>query len=219
MTELRTAIEEAVEAVVKMARRTPRGARDAHGRAGCRPALAREAARSPTAWPDVVEELIATATPGLMASAGPRYYGFVTGGTLDAALVAEILAVGWDQCAYNEAMSPAAIAFEDVAGGWLKDLLGLPSTASVGFTTGGQGANTVGLAAARWHVLDAGRLGRREQTGSRRCAAGAAGRRGGAPRHDRPLTAPARLRHGRDGTASAHEANGAMGHLRAAPDA
>ena len=154
MTELRTAIEEAVEAVVKYreglpaARVTPTAGRDA-----VRRSLAK-LPEAPTALPDVVEELIATATPGLMASAGPRYYGFVTGGTLDAALVAEILAVGWDQCAYNEAMSPAAIAFEDIAGGWLKDLLGLPSTASVGFTTGGQGANTVGLAAARWHVLE-----------------------------------------------------------------
>ena len=108
----------------------------------------------PTPLEAVVAELVEKATPGLVATAGPRYYGFVTGGTLDAALVAEILAVGWDQCAYNVALSPAAIAFEDVAGDWLKDLLGLPPTASVGFATGTQGANTVGLAAARCHVLN-----------------------------------------------------------------
>ncbi len=89
-----------------------------------------------------------------MASAGPRYFGFVIGGSLDASLAADLLAVGWDQCAYNEALSPAALAFEDVAGMWLKELLGLPASASVGFTTGGQGANTVGLAAGRWKVLD-----------------------------------------------------------------
>jgi glutamate/tyrosine decarboxylase-like PLP-dependent enzyme len=106
---------------------------------------------------DVLEELADAAAPGLLATAGPRYYGFVTGGSLDAALVADLLAVGWDQCAYNPALSPAAIAVEDVAGGWLKELLGLPAHASVGFTTGAQGANTVGLAAARWKVLnDAG---------------------------------------------------------------
>ncbi len=107
----------------------------------------------PAPLDDVIAELIQAASPGLMASAGPRYFGFVTGGSLDAALVADVLATGWDQCAFNEALSPAAIAVEDVAGAWLKDILGLPSTASVGFVTGAQGANTVGLAAARWSVL------------------------------------------------------------------
>ena len=107
----------------------------------------------PAPLDDVIAELGEAASPGLMASAGPRYFGFVTGGSLDAALVADVLATGWDQCAFNEALSPAAIAVEDVAGAWLKDILGLPSTASVGFVTGAQGANTVGLAAARWSVL------------------------------------------------------------------
>ena len=107
----------------------------------------------PAPLDDVIAELVEAASPGLMASAGPRYFGFVTGGSLDAALVADVLATGWDQCAFNEALSPAAIAVEDVAGAWLKDVLGLPSTASVGFVTGAQGANTVGLAAARWSVL------------------------------------------------------------------
>ncbi len=60
---------------------------------------------------------------------------------------------GWDQNAFTEALSPAALAFEDVAGNWLKELLNLPAGASVGFTTGGQAANTVGLATARWHAL------------------------------------------------------------------
>ncbi len=102
---------------------------------------------------DVIDELVRAAGPGLTSTAGPRYFGFVTGGTLDAALAAEIVAAGWDQCAFNEALSPAALAFEDVAGRWLKQLLGLPASASVGFVTGGQAANTVGLAAGRWHVL------------------------------------------------------------------
>ncbi|MBL8800405.1 MAG: aspartate aminotransferase family protein [Planctomycetes bacterium] len=112
----------------------------------------------------VIDELVAAATPGLVASAGPRYFGFVVGGSLDAALVADVLTSGWDQNAFNEALSPAAIAFEDVAGRWLKEALGLPPAASVGFVTGAQGANTVGLAAARWWVLqqagwDVGREG------------------------------------------------------------
>jgi len=101
----------------------------------------------------VLSELLSAASPGLMASSGPRYFGFVVGGAVDAALLAELMTVGWDQVAFNEATSPAAIAFEDVAGRWLKELLGLPSTASVGFVTGAQAANTVGLAAGRWHVL------------------------------------------------------------------
>jgi glutamate/tyrosine decarboxylase-like PLP-dependent enzyme len=106
---------------------------------------------------EVLEELRHVAEPGLMASAGPRYFGFVVGGSVDASLLADVLAAGWDQVAFNEATSPAAIAFEDVSGGWLKQLLGIPSTASVGFVTGGQAANTVGLAAARWRMLrDAG---------------------------------------------------------------
>lgn len=102
---------------------------------------------------EVVAELIKLAKPGLMASAGPRYFGFVVGGSLDAALAADMLTSGWDQAAFNEALSPAALAFEDVAGGWLKDLLRIPSSASVGFVTGAQAANTVGLAAGRWKVL------------------------------------------------------------------
>lgn len=102
---------------------------------------------------EVVAELIELATPGLMASAGPRYFGFVVGGSVDAALAADLLTSGWDQVAFNEALSPAALAFEDVAGSWLKELLRIPATASVGFVTGAQAANTVGLATGRWKVL------------------------------------------------------------------
>ncbi len=123
------------------------------GRAAVRDALAQELPLRPAPLHTVLDELVAGAKPGLMASAGPRYFGFVIGGSLDAALAADLLTAGWDQCAYNEALSPAALAFEDVAGTWLKELLGLPASASVGFTTGGQGANTVGLAAGRWKVL------------------------------------------------------------------
>ncbi len=116
-------------------------------------ALPEEVPDGPAPLSQVLDELLAVAGPGLTASAGPRYYGFVTGGSLDAALVADVLASGWDQCAFNEAMSPAALAFEDVAGAWLKQLLGIPASASVGFVTGAQAANTVGLAAGRWRVL------------------------------------------------------------------
>ena len=101
----------------------------------------------------VLDALVAAAEPGLVGSVGPRYFGFVIGGALDAATAAEMLAAGWDQNAFNHCMSPAALAAEDAAGTWLKQLLGLPPGASVGFVTGAQQANTVGLAAARHHVL------------------------------------------------------------------
>lgn len=102
---------------------------------------------------EALDSLVEAAEPGLMATVGPRYFGFVIGGALDVATAAEIVAAGWDQCAFNTALSPAAMAAEAGAGTWLKDLLGIPDSASVGFVTGGQEANTVGLAAARHHVL------------------------------------------------------------------
>ncbi|SFW88752.1 Glutamate or tyrosine decarboxylase [Amycolatopsis australiensis] len=101
----------------------------------------------------VIDELARIAENGLVATAGPRFFGLVIGGALPSAVAADILAAGWDQNSFNPALSPAAAAAEDVAGGWLKELLGIPATASTGFVTGGQAANTVGLAVARHHVL------------------------------------------------------------------
>jgi glutamate/tyrosine decarboxylase-like PLP-dependent enzyme len=107
----------------------------------------------PTPAQDVVEQLVAGVEPALVSTAGPRYFGFVVGSALEAATAADLLAVGWDQPAFNPTTSPAAAVVEDIAGGWLKELLQLPAHASFGFVTGGQGANTVCLAAARHHVL------------------------------------------------------------------
>jgi glutamate/tyrosine decarboxylase-like PLP-dependent enzyme len=103
----------------------------------------------------VIQELISLAEPGLTSSAGPRFFGFVTGGALPAASAADILAGGWDPCSYTGVRAPAATAVERTAGRWVKGLLGLPEHASVGFVTGAQASNTVGLAAARHHVLAA----------------------------------------------------------------
>jgi glutamate/tyrosine decarboxylase-like PLP-dependent enzyme len=106
---------------------------------------------------EVVAQLAKLADDGLVASAGPRYFGFVVGGSLPAALAADWLASAWDQNAGLFALGPAAATVEDIAADWLLDLLGLPSTASAGFVTGGQMANFTGLAAARHAVLaDAG---------------------------------------------------------------
>jgi glutamate/tyrosine decarboxylase-like PLP-dependent enzyme len=102
---------------------------------------------------EVVAQLAKLADDGLVASAGPRYFGFVVGGSLPAALAADWLAAAWDQNAGLFVLGPAAATVEDVAAGWLTELLGLPATASCGFVTGGLGANFGGLAAARNHVL------------------------------------------------------------------
>jgi glutamate/tyrosine decarboxylase-like PLP-dependent enzyme len=101
----------------------------------------------------VIDALVAGAEPGLVASAGPRHFGFVIGGALPAALAADWLVSAWDQCAAFHSLSPAAAAIEEIAAAWTLELLGLPPTASVGFVTGGQGANTTCLAAARHAVF------------------------------------------------------------------
>ncbi len=107
----------------------------------------------PTPPDEVVTDLVAAAEPGLVASAGPRFFGFVVGGALPAATAADLLTVGWDQNAFNAVLAPAGIAAEEAAGAWIKELLHVPPSASVGFVTGAQAANTVGLVTARHHVL------------------------------------------------------------------
>ncbi|MDB4971006.1 MAG: aspartate aminotransferase family protein [Myxococcales bacterium] len=101
----------------------------------------------------VIAALARNADPGLVATAGPRYFGFVTGGSLPVAVAADWLAAAWDQNAAMYAMSPAAAVVEEIVGGWVVDLLGLPRGASVGLVTGAQMANVTALAAARHAVL------------------------------------------------------------------
>lgn len=108
---------------------------------------------APTPAATVIRQLITAAEPGLMASAGPRFFGLVTGGALESATAAEMLAAGWDQCALNSTLAPAATAAEEVVGEWIVDLLGLPAGSGVGFVTGAQAGNTVGLASGREFVL------------------------------------------------------------------
>ena len=102
---------------------------------------------------EVVDWLSAAADPGLVATAGPRYFGFVIGGGLPAALGADWLASAWDQNAGLYVISPAAAVAEEVAASWLIELLGLPAETSVGFVTGATMANFTALAAARHGVL------------------------------------------------------------------
>jgi glutamate/tyrosine decarboxylase-like PLP-dependent enzyme len=117
--------------------------------------------RLPAAVPDgpmepiaVIEELAAAVDPGIVATAGPRYFGFVIGGALPASAAADWLATAWGQNAGLHALSPAAAAAEETAGMWMLELLGLPRDASVGLPTGAGLGNAVGLAAGRHAVLE-----------------------------------------------------------------
>jgi glutamate/tyrosine decarboxylase-like PLP-dependent enzyme len=101
----------------------------------------------------VIEHLQRVADPGIVASAGPRYFGFVVGGSLPVAVATDWLTTSWDQNAGLYVLSPAAAVAEHVSGTWVKDLLGLPEEMSVGFGTGGTMANFIGLASARHALL------------------------------------------------------------------
>jgi len=115
----------------------------------------------------VIERLASDVDPGLVASAGPRYFGFVVGGALPVSVAADWLTAAWDQNAAVHALSPAAAAAEQVAGEWMKELLGIPAGASHGLPTGAGLGNAVGIAAARhallaragWDVEDRGLYG------------------------------------------------------------
>ena len=90
---------------------------------------------------------------GLMAMDSGRFFGFVVGGSVPAALGADWLVSAWDQNTGLFAPTPGTAVIEEVAGRWILDLLGLPPHCSFAFVTGGQMANTTALAAARNHVL------------------------------------------------------------------
>jgi glutamate/tyrosine decarboxylase-like PLP-dependent enzyme len=103
---------------------------------------------------EVIAELAAAAEPGLVASPGGRYFGFVIGGAVPAALAADWLTSTWDQNAGLFVCGPSAAIAEEVAGAWVAELLGLPDGVSFGFVTGCQMAHVTGLAAARYSVLE-----------------------------------------------------------------
>lgn len=106
-----------------------------------------------TAPEEVLALLDTLGSPATVASAGGRYFGFVTGGALPAALAANWLAGAWDQNASLTVMSPIATRLEELALRWMGDLLGLPPTSGGTFVTGATMANMAGLAAARHALL------------------------------------------------------------------
>ena len=108
----------------------------------------------PTDAATVVEELARDVEPGLTQVSGGRYFGFVIGGSVPAATGADWLTTAWDQNAGLALLAPSAAVVEEVAGRWLKELLGLPAGASFAFVTGCQMAHATALVAARHHVLE-----------------------------------------------------------------
>jgi glutamate/tyrosine decarboxylase-like PLP-dependent enzyme len=106
-----------------------------------------------TADSAVLEFLDDFGSPATVASAGGRYFGFVTGGALPATVAAHLLASAWDQNAFSFTASPAAALFNDTALRWLTSVFGLPANAEGAFVPGASAANVTGLAAARHEVL------------------------------------------------------------------
>lgn len=108
---------------------------------------------SPTAPADVIDQLDKLGSPATVATTGSRYFGFVTGGSLPAAMGANWLSAAWDQNGAMRIMSPIGAKLEDVALSWLLEVLDLPREAAGGFVTGATTANFTALAAARNHLL------------------------------------------------------------------
>jgi glutamate/tyrosine decarboxylase-like PLP-dependent enzyme len=102
---------------------------------------------------DVVDRLAELVEPGLMAMPSGRFFGWVIGGTLPAALAADWLTSAWDQNSGMRFATPGTVAAEEAAAAWVLDLLGLPAESDVGFVTGATMANFTGLAAGRQQVL------------------------------------------------------------------
>jgi len=139
----------------------------------------------------VVEMLHRVGSPGTVASSGGRYFGFVVGGMVPAALGAGVLANAWNQNAGMQAQTPTAAILEATAVRWVAELLGLPEGTGGAVVTGATMANFCGLAAARhalleragggwvvWRSADYGGGGRR---GSQLCDQGSGDARDGTP--------------------------------------
>jgi glutamate/tyrosine decarboxylase-like PLP-dependent enzyme len=119
-----------------------------------RAALGGELPDGPVDPLEVIEEFAAASEPGVVAIPSGRYFGFVIGGALPAALAADWLTSTWDQNSGLVVGGPAAAVAEETAGHWLVELLGLPASASFAFVTGCQMAHVTCLAAARHAVLE-----------------------------------------------------------------
>ena len=161
---LETAFEQALEYLEGLNEKSVAARVDA---ATLRDRLNRVLTEEGVAPEQVISELAADVEGGLVGSSGGRFFAWVIGGSLPAALAADWLTSTWDQNAVLYAASPAAAVVEEVVGAWLKEILGLPSAASFALVSGCQMAHTTCLAAARqalmaergWSVEERGMYG------------------------------------------------------------
>ena len=131
--------------------RSPVGARtDA---AVLRARIAKPLSRGGLPAKQVISELVANVDGGLHAVASGRFFAWVMGGSLPAALAADWLTSAWDQNAHTYGTGPAAAITEEVVGGWLKEILRIPAQSSFALVTGCQMAHFTCLAAARYALL------------------------------------------------------------------
>jgi len=115
--------------------------------------LGRPLAEQGTAAEQVIADLVADVEGGILNTAGGRFFGWVIGGAVPAALAADWLTGAWDQNAAVYATAPAAAVVEEIVGAWLKEILGLPQGASFALVSGCQMAHATSLASARHAVL------------------------------------------------------------------
>ena len=150
MNDMRELLDETVERAARFLESLPErrvaAARDAEELV---PALDGGLPRKGLPASEILERLDEIGGQGVVASAGPRYFGFVTGGALPASLAASWLAAAWDQNAFSEVSSPVGAAVEQVALRWVLEALDLPQDAGAAFVTGATMANFTALAAAR----------------------------------------------------------------------
>jgi glutamate/tyrosine decarboxylase-like PLP-dependent enzyme len=152
--ELRRMLESARQAADGFLRSLPtRPVRAEAGIESLRSLLDRPLSEGPARPEETFRDIVASMDTGIVASAGPRYFGFVIGGTLPISLAADWMLSAWDQNPGLYATSPAIAVAEETAAKWVLDLLALPPESGVGFVTGCQMANFTALAAARHEIL------------------------------------------------------------------
>jgi len=121
--------------------------------ADLRARLGRPMADEGVAPTQVIDDLVADTAGGILGSQSARFFGWVIGGGLPAAMAADWLTTAWDQNAGIHACGPAASVVEEVAAGWLREIFDFGPETSVGFVTGTQMAHMTCLAAARHALL------------------------------------------------------------------